>query len=599
MSCRPVQALETRHMQVFKRAHLSLRLLAALLTLAAFVPSCNTRPILKIGLSAPFTGWDEPLGYDVLWAVRLALRESNQQGGAGGYLVELAALDDRNEPAEAAQQARELAIDPDVLAALGGLDSDAALAAAPEYHKAGLAFIAINATADSLTQAGYPEVFRLSPTDDALALTASGFALHILLSRNVAILYDAGGTGLAMAFQAAMQRSGAKIVYIGEVQRWQLDFTSQVDALRAKSPDLVFFAGHASEAGPFLKQARKAGLRFAFLGGPATEDPRLGQIAGAAADNAYALGVAALPGPGPFLTGYTALAGHPPSPRAALAYDATRLLLAAIERAAAKGRPTRAGLLTEIAKTQGYQGITGPITFDKKGDNLVARPLIYRFTGNLYPGTAIASVNLACDASGQAALQMPSRQDLAMGHDPGLSPSVALQPYERLVSFQSAGAGARSEVPLQEDRAVALPLSQVAPSGGLGLPLVDSEWLLIVSRSQQRLTTYRQGREVKSYSVSTGKPETLTPLGWWKIVEKFPLSPPGIYGTRWLGWERWNPREGRYEWYRESPPFGIHGTNEPEKIGTAVSAGCVRLRNRDVEELYEMIPVGTYVLVIE
>lgn len=588
-------------MQVFKRAHLCLRLLAALLTLAVFVPSCSTRPILKIGLSAPFTGWDETLGYDVLWAVRLALRECNQQGGAGGYSVELAALDDRNEPAEAAQQARELAIDPDVLAALGGLDNDAVLAAAPEYHKAGLPFIAINATVDSLTQAGYPEVFRLAPTDDALALTASGFALNVLLARNVAVLYDAGGTGLAMAFQAAMQRGGAKIVYTGEVQRWQLDFTSQVDALRAKSPDLVFFAGHASEAGPFLKQASKAGLRFAFLGGPATEDPRLGQIAGAAADNAYALGVAALPGPGPFLTGYAALAGHHPSPRAALAYDATRVLLAAIERAAAKGRPTRTSLLTEIAKTRGYQGITGQITFDKNGDNLAARPLIYRFTGGLYPGTAIAAVSPAFDTLGQAALQMPSQQDRAMGHAPGLPRSVALQPYEGLASFQAAGARARSKAPLQDGSAAALslPHPQAAPSNGLGLPLVDSEWLLIVSRSQQRLIAYRQGREVKSYPVSTGKPETLTPLGWWKIVEKFPLSPPGIYGTRWLGWERWNPRAGRYEWYRESPPFGIHGTNEPEKIGTAVSAGCVRLRNRDVEELYEMIPVGTYVLVVD
>jgi len=359
------------------------------LTLVAFVPSCGTRPIIKIGLSAPFTGWDEPLGYDILWAVRLALRERNQQGGAGGYLVELVALDDRNDPAESIQQARELAVDPDVVAALGGLDNDTALAAASEYHKTGLAFIAISATADSLTQTGYPEIFRLAPTDDSLAFAATGFALHVLLARNVAVIYDAGGVGLAMAFQAALQRGGANVAYSGEVRRWQLDFTPQVSALQTKPPDLVFFAGHASEAGPFLSQARKAGLQFTFLGGPATEDPRLGQIAGAAADNAYALGVAALPDPGPFVTGYIALARHSPSPRAALAYDATRLLLAAMERAAARGRPTRASLLKEIARTQGFQGVAGQVTFDRKGDNLAARPVIYRFTGGTYPGTLV------------------------------------------------------------------------------------------------------------------------------------------------------------------------------------------------------------------
>jgi L,D-transpeptidase ErfK/SrfK len=131
------------------------------------------------------------------------------------------------------------------------------------------------------------------------------------------------------------------------------------------------------------------------------------------------------------------------------------------------------------------------------------------------------------------------------------------------------------------------------------IPAVDSEWLVLVHRDEQKMVLYRGGQEQKSYAVSTGKPETTTPLGWWKIVEKYPVDPPGIYGTRWLGWQRWNPRSGRYEWYKESPPFGIHGTNEPEKIGVAVSLGCVRLPNRDVEEVYATIPTGTYVLVVD
>jgi lipoprotein-anchoring transpeptidase ErfK/SrfK len=131
------------------------------------------------------------------------------------------------------------------------------------------------------------------------------------------------------------------------------------------------------------------------------------------------------------------------------------------------------------------------------------------------------------------------------------------------------------------------------------IPAVDSEWLIVVRRGEQKMVLYRGGQEQKSYSVSTGKTETTTPLGWWKIVEKYPVDPPGIYGTRWLGWQRWNPRSGLYEWYKESPPFGIHGTNEPERIGAAVSLGCVRLQNRDVEEVYETIPIGTYVLVVD
>ena len=113
------------------------------------------------------------------------------------------------------------------------------------------------------------------------------------------------------------------------------------------------------------------------------------------------------------------------------------------------------------------------------------------------------------------------------------------------------------------------------------------------------MTLYQRGEARKTYTVSTGKAETITPLGWWKIVEKRPLDPPGIYGTRWLGFQRWNTQAGRYEWYAESPPFGIHGTNEPDKIGTAVSAGCVRLHNGDVEEVYNLLPLGTYVVVVD
>ena len=141
----------------------------------------------------------------------------------------------------------------------------------------------------------------------------------------------------------------------------------------------------------------------------------------------------------------------------------------------------------------------------------------------------------------------------------------------------------------------------VPPSATLAnaLPSVDSEWLIVVERGRQRMTLYQGGQARKSYAVSTGKAETITPLGWWKIVEKRQLSPAGVYGTRWLGFQRWNPQAGRYEWYAESPPFGIHGTNEPDKIGTAVSAGCVRLHNGDVEEVYGLIPLGTYVVVVD
>lgn len=114
---------------------------ACCLMLASCCPG-SLPTTVKIGLSAPFEGSDRDLGYEVLHAVRLAVRERNETGGAGGYLVELVALNDFNEAPEAVVQARKMAVDPGVLAVVGGWTAATAAAAGPEYERAGLAFTA-------------------------------------------------------------------------------------------------------------------------------------------------------------------------------------------------------------------------------------------------------------------------------------------------------------------------------------------------------------------------------------------------------------------------------------------------------------------------
>jgi len=103
----------------------------------------SVQPTVKIGLSAPFEGRYRDLGYEVLYAVRLAVRERNRAGGIDGrYLVELVALNDFGEPAEAVWQAREMAADAGVLGVLGGWSAESAQVAAAEYERLGLAFLA-------------------------------------------------------------------------------------------------------------------------------------------------------------------------------------------------------------------------------------------------------------------------------------------------------------------------------------------------------------------------------------------------------------------------------------------------------------------------
>lgn len=109
--------------------------------LAACAWPGTVEPTVKVGLSAPFEGLDRDLGYEVLHAVQLAVRERNANGGVGGrHLIELVALNDFNEVDKAVEQARKMAVDPGMLGVLGGWSQETQ-AAASEYDRLGLAFL--------------------------------------------------------------------------------------------------------------------------------------------------------------------------------------------------------------------------------------------------------------------------------------------------------------------------------------------------------------------------------------------------------------------------------------------------------------------------
>ena len=132
---------------------------------------------------------------------------------------------------------------------------------------------------------------------------------------------------------------------------------------------------------------------------------------------------------------------------------------------------------------------------------------------------------------------------------------------------------------------------------GQTLRIWNAPFSVLVSKSQNTLTLKDGGEIVKIYRVSTGA-NNITPVGTFKIATKLvhpvwfkpggppvaPESPDNLLGTRWMG-------------FAEDPHYGIHGTIEPDKIGTQVTAGCVRMRNNEVEELFDLLPVGAQVVI--
>jgi lipoprotein-anchoring transpeptidase ErfK/SrfK len=133
---------------------------------------------------------------------------------------------------------------------------------------------------------------------------------------------------------------------------------------------------------------------------------------------------------------------------------------------------------------------------------------------------------------------------------------------------------------------------------GKKIKVWNGSFSIVVDKSQNTLIL-KSGEEVlKTYTVATGE-NNCTPVGTFKITEKIvnppwykpqggmvPAgSPQNILGTRWLGLDK----EG----------YGIHGTTDPQSLGKQATAGCVRMLNADVEQLYSIVPKGTEVTIVD
>jgi len=122
-----------------------------LFTFLLLTACASVQPVVKIGLVAPFEGAQRELGYDAIYAARLAVREVNQAGGIGGYRVALVALDDGGDDLLAAETAASLIIDPAVVAVIGhGLVQTTAVAQLV-YAEANLALLPLG-SAPFITQ---------------------------------------------------------------------------------------------------------------------------------------------------------------------------------------------------------------------------------------------------------------------------------------------------------------------------------------------------------------------------------------------------------------------------------------------------------------
>ena len=325
---------------------------------------------IKIGQVSPLTGPQAHLGKDNDNGARLALEELNAQGvtiGGAKVKFELVSEDDQADPKTGTIVAQKL-VDAKVAGVIGHLNSGTSIPASDIYNKAGIPQISPSATAVKYTASGYKTTFRLMANDAQQGKVLGEYAVR-LGAKKIAVIDDrtAYGQGLADEFEKAAKTAGATIVGREYTSDRSTDFRAILTNIKGKQPDLVFFGGMDSQAGPMAAQMKSLAIKARLLGGDGAQSVEFIKLAGRAAEGSIAsspgLPLDKMPGGKGFTDRFTAKYGQIQI-YAPYAYDATMTLVEAMQKANST-EPSK--YLPELAKIS-RQGVTGPIAFDEKGD---------------------------------------------------------------------------------------------------------------------------------------------------------------------------------------------------------------------------------------
>lgn len=338
-----------------------------------FVSGCGKQePVIKIGVSAPFTGDQASVGLTILRGAQLAVDQANAHGEVlPGYKLELIQIDDSHSPTQAVAAAKKFVSDPQIIGVVGHLNSSCTKPAAQIYSNAGVAQITPASTNPEISKQGYATFFRICATDDLQGPKAAQFAFNELAARKVFIIDDKTtyGKGLADEFKKAFEALGGTVLGHQGITQGDKDFAPLLTKIRPLSPDLIFYGGLYPECSLIIKQARDLNIKAPVMGGDGIYDITLIQLATPqASEGTYATmigtDVNSLPQAQEFVKAYEEKFGNIGS-YSAYSYDAANILIQAIQLA---GTPDRGKVIQILKDGRTFPGILGQTQFDQDGD---------------------------------------------------------------------------------------------------------------------------------------------------------------------------------------------------------------------------------------
>ncbi|GBG56764.1 ethanolamine utilization protein EutJ [Sporomusaceae bacterium FL31] len=351
-------------------------LLVGVTMLGSLVAGCGSATTnskeIKIGANFEMTGGIANFGNQTVNGIKLAIKEANANGGVLGKQLTLVVADNKSEPSEAANAITKLITQDKVKVVLGPVASSNVMATTQIAQDNKIPVITATATNPKVTVDNgqvKSQVFRACFIDPFQGTVMANFASKSMKAKTAAIYIDNSSDyskGLAQFFEEGFVKNGGTIVAKEAFLQKDQDFKATLTKIKASNPDVIFIPAYYEEVGKISKQARELGLTQPFLGTDGWDDPKLVEIAGAAAlNNGYFSNHYSPQDTDPnvvkFVEAYKKEYGQEPSALAALGYDSALMLIDAIKRA---GSDEPAKIREALEQTKNLQVSTGIITLD-------------------------------------------------------------------------------------------------------------------------------------------------------------------------------------------------------------------------------------------
>lgn len=351
----------------------------AIVVAAVVVAGCGAesetsdgKQIINIGHVGPLTGPISHLGKDNERGAGLAVDEANELDLViDGVPIQFRLLseDDEANPQKATVVAQKL-VDSNIVGVVGHLNSGTTIPASTIYFNSGIPQVSPSATAITYTHQDYQTAHRVMANDEQQGKVLGDYAVKTLGAMGIAIIDDrsAYGKGLADEFESAIKDAGGKILTREFTDITKTDFTAILTKIKGLNPDLIFYGGMDSQAGPMMKQIKNLGLTSLFLAGDGVQTTQFMVLAGAEGEGAYAsspgLPLDQMAGGKEFREKFKQIYREDIQLYAPYAYDATFVMINAMMRA----NSTDPAIYLPFLRNTDFPGVTGRIRFDERGD---------------------------------------------------------------------------------------------------------------------------------------------------------------------------------------------------------------------------------------